>query len=91
MFNEKFIMFKKVDKDEKVPPAFLENKNFETGTIAFKLLFQSNESILDLVVFWSSAKENVVLAFTPTKLKITNHENGNPNTLYNGKIVMELF
>lgn len=91
MFNEKTIFWKKVDEEEKYPPAFLINKNFDTGTVSFKLLFQKNESMLDLHLLWSSMKDNVQISITPFKIKITNHDNGQPISLYNGKIAINLF
>jgi len=91
MFNEKTIFWKQVDEEEKFPPAFLINKNFDTGTVSFRLLFQKNESMLDLHLLWSSMKDNVQISITPFKIKITNHDNGQPISLYNGKIAVNLF
>jgi hypothetical protein len=50
MYQEKTIMWKKAEKDEKAPPAFLMGKNFESGTLAFRLIFGKEDSILSLYI-----------------------------------------
>ena len=69
-------MWKKAEKDEKAPPAFLMGKNFESGTLAFRLIFGKEDSILSLYILWTSAKDHIEISISPHKLKIIHHDNG---------------
>ena len=85
-YLRKTVLWKKPQEEEKYPPALLDDRQFDTGTISFEILFQKAENQLDFHMYWSSSRDNIQISLSPTKIKIVQHENGEPNVLFNGKI-----